>query len=309
METNFIRMMNGVDQHAIAMNMLSVSPWLVLAIFVGLAAVGALAYRVRYWIAEGNKLVSTPGYFSPRAPFFARIARLVVSKIFVRRFIGPVKRIGAQYMKDERRLIILINHQTERDVIVIPSTLRLRVMRALMAVTQIFGIRKPVAAWQGVIAVHHDTNPMGALRGMIKVMQQDEDSDGVVFPQGALHRDNVLKREEFFDGALMIAKKTADKSHHKVAVLPAAIAYDRNPAHATWVQRLFEALGWKNFRHFYGETIYGAAVAFGKPIPVEELPAKYNEAMDVVFARIVELSKQAEDSLKRPTDTKVVTTA
>lgn len=309
MELNFIRLADGGNMNALIANLSFVNPWILLAIIAGLAAVGALAYRVRYWIREGDKLVSTPGYFSPRAPFVARIFRLVIFKLLCRRYIGPMKRIGAEHMKDGRRLIILINHQTERDVLVIPSTLRLRVMRALMAVTQIFGFRKPLAAWQGIIAVHHDKNPMGALRGMIKVMQQDEDSDGIVFPQGALIRNNVLKREEFFDGALMIAKKTAEKSKHKVAVLPAAIAYDRNPAHASWLQRLFEGLGWKNFRHFYGETIYGAAVAFGEPIPVEELPEKYSAAMDVVFERIVDLSKQAEASLQRPTDKTVTATA
>jgi len=304
MEFNLIRLAGGNEAALFASG---VSLWLVAGIIAALALVGVLAYRVNYWWKEGKKLVATPGYFSPRAPIFARIARLTVSRLFCRRFIGPIKRLGTEYMKDDRRLIILINHQTERDVIIIPSTLRLRVVRALMAVTQIFGIRVPAAAWLGVIAVHHDKNPSAALRGMIKVMQNDEDSDGIVFPQGALIRSNVLKREEFFDGALMIAKKTAEKSKRKVAVLPAAIAYDRNPAHATWAHRLADAIGWKSFRTFYGDTIYGAAVAFGKPIPVEELPEKYSDAMTVVFERIVALSKQAEDSLKRPSDKPVVT--
>lgn len=304
MESNLIRLSAGVDIPLVASNF-AINIWLVAGILTGLAVVGALAYRVRYWWKEGRKLVNNPGYVSPRAPIFARIARLAVSTLFCWRFVGPTKRIGAHYMRDNRRLIILINHQTERDVIIIPSTLRLRVVRALMAVTQIFGIRVPVAGWLGIIAVHHDRNPMGALKGMIKIMQADEDSDGIVFPQGALIRNNDLKREEFFNGAMMIAKKTAEKSKRPVAVLPAAIAYDRNPAHATWFQRLVEAIGWKNFRSFYGDTIYGAAVAFGEPIPVEQLPAKYDAAMDVVFERIVGLSKQAEESLKRPGDKKL----
>jgi 1-acyl-sn-glycerol-3-phosphate acyltransferase len=299
MEMNLIRMMDGSAVQAL----LGPHGLTILWVFVGLvttAAVGALAYRVRFWVREGNKLVEQPGYVTPRAPMFARITRLIAFNFMCRRYIGPIKRIGSEHMKDERRLIILINHQTERDVLIIPTTLRLRVVRALMAVTQIFGIRKPAAAWMGVIAVHHDKNPSAALRGMIKILQKDEDSDCIVFPQGQLIRDNVLKREQFFDGALMIAKKTAEKSKRPVAVLPAAIAYDRDPSHATWLQRLLEGLGWKNFRHFYGETMYGAAVAFGKPIPVEELPDDYKAAMTLVFDRIVDLSKQSEDSLKRP---------
>lgn len=294
-----IRLAEGATAQSSLHFSVALALWILLSV-LALAAVGGLAYRVRYWWREGKKLVDQPGYVTPRAPLFARITRLIGFKIMAWRYIGPIKRIGSEHMKDKRRLIILINHQTERDVLIIPTTLRLRVVRALMAVTQIFGIRIPAAAWMGVIAVHHDKNPSAALRGMIRIMQQDEDSDGIVFPQGQLIRDNVLKREQFFDGALMIGKKTAEKSKRPVAFLPAAIAYDRDPSHATWLQRLLEGLGWKKFRDFYGETMYGAAIAFGKPIPVEELPNDYKAAMTVVFDRIVELSKQAEESLKRP---------
>jgi hypothetical protein len=296
MELNMIRMFQGADGEALRFTG-ATALWLILG-FLVLAAFAGLAYRVRYWWREGKKLVEQPGYVTPRAPMFARIVRLIAFKFMAWRYIGPIKRIGSHYMKDERRLIILINHQTERDVLIIPTSLRLRVVRALMAVTQIFGIRVPAAAWMGVIAVHHEKNPSAALRGMIRIMQQDEDSDAIVFPQGQLIRDNVLKREQFFDGALMIGKKTAEKSKRPVAFLPAAIAYDRDPAHATWLQRLLEGLGWKGFRDFYGETMYGAAIAFGEPIPVEQLPNDYKAAMTVVFDRIVELSKQADDSLK-----------
>lgn len=302
METNFIRLTQGLDQHSLAVNLLSVSPWIVLGIFIFLAAAAGLAYRVRFWWKEGRKLVEEPGHITPRAPIVARIARWSLLSIVRRRYCGPTKVIGGEFAKDNRRLILLYNHQTERDAIVIPPTFKLRVVRALMAVTQIYGIRVPLASWLGIIAVHHDRNPAAALRGMIKVLQQDEDSDGVVFPQGALHRDNVHVRKEYFDGAMMIGKKVAEKSKRKVAAVPAAIAYDRNPAHATLVHRFFNAIGWKKFREFYGETVYGTCIVYGKPIPMEELPEKYSEAMDVIFARIVELSAQAEAALKRPGD-------
>jgi len=284
---------------------LSDIPWgMVFGILAFLVASGALAYRVRYWWKEGRKLVDEPGHISPRAPIFARIARWSLMSLTCRRYVGPTKVIGGQYTRDPRRLIVMINHQTERDAILIPPTMRLRVVRALMAVTQITGIRVPLASWLGVIAVHHDRNPAASLRSMIKVLQQDEDSDAIVFPQGALHRDNVHVRKEYFDGSAMIGKKTAEKSKRKVAALPAAIAYDRNPSHATLVHRFFMAIGWKGFRDFYGETVYGAAIVFGEPIPMEDLPDKYSEAMDVIYARIVELSAQAEAALKRPVDRK-----
>ncbi|MBX3152091.1 hypothetical protein KF728_18175 [Candidatus Obscuribacterales bacterium] len=299
MELNTIRLFEGANGQSALLFDGALALWIVGGL-LALAALGGLAYRVRFWWREGKKLVEQPGYVTPRAPIFARIARLIAFNFMAWRYIGPIKRIGSHHMRDKRRLIILINHQTERDVLIIPTSLRLRVVRALMAVTQIFGIRVPAAAWLGVIAVHHDKNPSAALRGMIRIMQQDEDSDAIVFPQGQLIRDNVLKREQFFDGALMIGKKTAEKSSRPVAFLPAAIAYDRDPTHATWLQRLLEGLGWKKFRDFYGETMYGAAIAFGKPIPVEDLPNDYKAAMTVVFDRIVELSQQADESLKRP---------
>ncbi|MBX9670868.1 MAG: 1-acyl-sn-glycerol-3-phosphate acyltransferase, partial [Candidatus Obscuribacterales bacterium] len=231
MEHNYIRILALADSSSLLLDPSKIDFWtwtIVASVLLFLGATCALALRVRYWWKEGRKLVEEPGYITPRAPAFARVARYLVSKAFCGRFVGPMKKIGWHNTKYKGRLIVLVNHQTERDAMVIPLGMRFRVVRALMAVTQLFGIRVPAAAWMGIVAVHHDKNPMASLRGMIKVLQKDEDSDCIVFPQGELVRDNHLDRKMFFDGSMMIAKKTADRSKRPVAVLPAAIAYDRN---------------------------------------------------------------------------------
>ncbi|MBY0372872.1 MAG: hypothetical protein K2Q23_02695, partial [Bryobacteraceae bacterium] len=250
---------------------------------------------------------------------------------------------------------ILLPHSTERDAIMVAEALGLQQLRTLMAVTQIHGIRTPLAAWSGIIAVHHDQSPGAAVKASIRIMQSEKDSDFLAFPQGALskkvcqtcgkvqeakrvcpkcHKEvdkkdvlcpddgsiveyvtpdvcpddggyllrvNMLKRAEFFDGTMMIGKMTAAKSEKPVAVLPGAIAYDREPSHRTWLHRFFHFIGWKNFRNFFGDnTVYGAGIAFGKPIPFSELPGKYDKMMDVVFRHIVELSDELHTEMGLP---------
>jgi 1-acyl-sn-glycerol-3-phosphate acyltransferase len=296
---------------------------------VGVAAVVLtfVALRVRFWIQQGEKLASEPGHRTPHVTLVARLTRLFLSTIVKRWFVGPVRVRNKRFLKFRGRLIIVLNHQTERDAIVMPAILRLLPFRALMAATQIVGLRKPLCAWLGIIAVHHTKNPAASLRTSIDILQAEDDTSFVVFPQGALHRDNELKREDFFDGTIMIAKKVQEKSKAPVAILCGGIAYDRNPAHKTLCQKfwgpLADALVRSNEkarklpdgtrpsrlrrrlllmegflkREFFGDTVYGAAVVWREPLLVSALPDNRKAAMDLVFENIKAASDEAHQMI------------
>lgn len=267
----------------------------VAAVFLALATF--VTIRVRFWIAQGEKLVNEPGYRTPHVTLVARLTRLFVATGIKRWFVGPVRVRNKKFLGFKGRLIIVLNHQTERDAIVVPAILRLLPFRALMAVTQIIGLRKPLAAWLGIIAVHHATKPLAALNTSIEILAAEDDTSFVIFPQGALHRTNELKREDFFEGTMVIAKKLQEKSKKPVAILCGAIAYDRNPAHKTLCQKFWGALGLSGKREFFGDTVYGAAVVWREPLLVSALPDKRKTAMDLVFENIKSASDEAHQMI------------
>ena len=179
--------------------------------------------------------------------------------------------------------------------------LRMIYFRALMAITQITGIRKPVAAWLGIVPVHHDKNPMAAVRVSVDVLKAEDDSSMVVFPQGALHRKNELNVEDFFAGGIMIGRLASPKDGPSpFDVVPTGVYYDRDPRHASWFQWVVNGIGIKFFRHWFGEVTYGVTVVFGEPIRLDSLPKDKKEAMAQVFWKIKECSDRARaETLKR----------
>jgi hypothetical protein len=166
-----------------------------------------------------------------------------------------------------------------------------------MAVTQIKGLRKPLAAWLGIIAVHHATKPLAALNTSIEILAAEDDTSFVAFPQGELHRTNELKREDFFEGTIVIAKKLQEKSKAPVAILCGAIAYDRNYAHRTWCQKFWGFFGLEHKRLFFDDIVYGAAVVWREPLLVSALPDKRKAAMDIVFENIKSASDEAHQMI------------
>lgn len=279
---------------------MSLNPTVLIYSGVALVLVALATFitvRVRFWIAQGEKLANEPGHRTPHVTLVARLTRLVIATGIKRWFVGPVRVRNKKYLGFKGRLIIVLNHQTERDAIVVPAILRLLPFRALMAVTQIVGVRKPLAAWLGMIAVHHGTKPLAALNTSIDILAAEEDTSFVVFPQGALHRTNELKRDDFFEGTIIIAKKLQEKSKAPVAIVCGAIAYDRNPGHKTWCQKFWGMLGLAGKRDFFGDTVYGAAVVWREPLLVSALPDKRKPAMDIVFANIKAASDEAHQMI------------
>ena len=261
---------------------------------------GVLAYRIRYWIIEGRKLQEV-GYLTPRVTIFARFARWMLTRFTVWLKVGRLTVIGRQHIQGKARKLIVPNHQIEHDAGVIPAVLRFLYFRGLMAITQIVGIRRPICAWLGVVPVHHAKDPRAAVRVSVEVLKAEPDSSMVAFPQGALHRTNVLKVEDFFAGIILIGRMAGPKDGpNPFVTVPTGVYYDRDPAHASWFQWAVRKLGFKSFRHWFGETTYGVTVVFGEPIALDALPKDKKEAMAVVFEKIKEASDRARtETLKR----------
>lgn len=268
----------------------------------GIFALGTLLllfslYRAVFWIRQGNKL-STPGYLTPRVTLISRIVRCCSSRLLVFTRVGRLLVLNREHLNYPGRLIIVPNHVIEKDAVVVPAVLRLLYFRGLMAITQIVGLRKPLAAWQGTIPVHHDRNPRAAVTAALRALEAEKESSLLIFPQGRLVRDNALRREDFFAGAILIGKKAQKKSELPIAFLPVGLHYDRNRDHATIRRRIARRLGFDWLGTWMNETTYGATVALGEPMPVAELPDDYDRAMDIVFARICAL----KDEARRATD-------
>lgn len=267
--------------------------WYNLYLFAGLCAALLLLWRTTHWIRHGRKLVEV-GYVPPRPPIQARWLRCWLSRLLLFFMVGKLRIVGAQHLRHRGRLIILVNHIIEHDAVVLPAVLGCRHFRSLMAVNQITPLRAPLAALTGAIAVHHEKNPRAAVRAAIAALDAEEDSSLLVFPQGELHKDNVLERKHFFSGAMLITHKAAKNSDEPFAVLPIGMDYDRNPAHRPRWQKLLNAAGIP-VRRFFGQTTSAVNVVVGEPIPLDKLPEGHDEAMTAVFERICTLTNQAKN--------------
>lgn len=260
----------------------------------GVLAVFFVIWRVTYWQNLGD-LVLNPGYLPPLPKLPARMLRTVLGYLFVFLFIGRLRIIGRKRLKYCGRLIALGNHQTERDAILMPYLLGLRHSRYFIAKNQAGGWRAPLVAYTGGIVVEHASRrgPVAALRLAIDSMKKEGNTDFVIFPQGRLVRDNTLRREDFFAGVAVLGSKVAPESSKTVAYLPVGIFYDRDPKNRTLFHKLMNMIGFRSFRGFFGEVIYGATVVVGEPIPVSCLPENADKATDELFESVVALSARA----------------
>ena len=272
--------------------------WIAAGCFAALASSVWLAWRVVYWTKQGNLLRTKPGYRTPDITLAARVTRAIVGRLAAVRYIGPMTVIGRENLRYGGRLIIMPNHQFEQDAVVMAALLGTMHYRGMMAVSQIHGIRTPLAAWGGIIAVHSERNPAAAARSTIRIMEEEEDSSLVIFPQGRLVRDNHLDPTDFHRGSAMIGKKICQSDRVAscdIAALPVAIHYiKRDQAKPSPLTRLSSRLGLRLLNQETKDEVFGAVVAVGKPLPFSELPDDYQAATDIIFARLAELDKQAQ---------------
>ncbi len=257
--------------------------------------------RYAFWKAEGKKYAADPGYVPPVCGFFGRWLRSFVGRLAAFVYLGPVRIHSRRFLSDRRRLLILGNHQTERDAIVVPRIAGLRKLRFLMAMSQVQPARAFWVALTGGIAVGHPRSTGGTVEKSARALADDGDTSMVIFPEGELHRDGELKRENFRDGSMRIAR-LAERlckeraSNREFAVLPIYIRYERDYARAGWMQKLLLNLGLWKWRLFFGERTFGVDIYCGSPIALKDMPVDAHEATTVIFNEIARMKKESRKS-------------
>lgn len=278
------------------------------AILIGLALAATIfvALRIRYWNNEGRKLQQS-GYLPPTPTFFGNLAYRLATRLACFLFVGPVKVIGRENARHHGRLIIVPNHQFEFDFAVTAQALPYA-YRQLAVASEVKGWRAAVAAWVGFCAVDGERGKAKGRTGAEAVIEAgarilSNDRAFLMFPQGVLVRDNILRKEDFRTGWIRILRRAAETvGEGELAALPVGIVYKTSAGDATWFHRLanrinmpgmlLRLIGLPGFRvwvsrgNLEGERIvtrnYGAAVVVGKPIALTDLPEDIHGANEVL---------------------------
>jgi hypothetical protein len=268
---------------------------------VALVALGAFSLyarsRFKFWLAEADKVSSQSGYVTPYVPRSSRLVLFLVTRIASWFFLGDLKIVGAEKIYESKtRLIICPNHQVEHDALVMSYIIGARRWRFLAAIDQLTGRRAFWMAWLGVIPVdtHNVRRQVAVIAPVAEVLQRENKSSFVMFPQGKLVDSNLLLPEDWKDGASVIGQRVRQATGEKFALLPVYIAYDRLPEQARLWQRALAKFGVS--RAFCGKSVYGCKVVVGDPIEVDTNIGK-KELTSQLFAAELALQANFNNSL------------
>lgn len=295
------------------------SIWTVAILVVALLKV-ALLFRFGYWLMEGRKL-QTSGYMPPPSSRFARGCYKAACRLICWLFVGPIKVINESNQEFVGRGIILPNHHIWPDFGVVGKSIKFSFRQIAKAAEIKNPLVGALSAWIGTVGVQVEGGKSqdGAGNAVIdagaKVLSASHGSRMLLFPQGLLVPDNVLRPKQFRTGAIrMVRQAEAAIGDEPLYVLPMAIHYIRDPKRATRFHRFLHAIGLKFFRRvslnasveapdgkgrvneYHVFNNYGAVVAIGKPISVKDLPADAREATELVRQKIDELLTLAKNS-------------
>ncbi len=265
-------------------------------------ALGGLAlytlYGVWFWYNEGKKMQKS-GYLPPSQTFFARITYKLLTKLATFLYVGPIKVVGRKNAQFKGRLMLVGNHQFELDFATTAQSLPY-CFRHLAKAEEVKGLKGMAAAWTGHFAVHVEggkaqgSGSNAVIETMGNVLVSEYNARELVYPQGKLVYDNILRAEDFRTGAVRAMQHAATKiDRQPLAALPIGIVYKKDPAQASWFQKLVHGVGLKGFRKWGRNTRYGATVVIGEPIPFASLPADPKAATEVLRLKIQELVDQA----------------
>lgn len=293
--------------------------WVWLAVGLAVASLGLYAAkRYSFWKGEAKKLLDG-GYLPAPPTFLARLFFKLATRLIVFLVVGPVKVIGKRNARYNGRLLIAPNHTFQMDFAVTRTALPCHYTQ-IAKQAEVSGARAIFAAWVGTIAakVEGGTAKPGQGAAVVKAAANYLASHAhtrlLLFPQGKLVYDNVLRPEDFRTGAARSMAMAVEQlgTEEGVALLPVGIDYKRDPKHASYFQRavgalarVIPALG--KFRSWADVTRnpdgtktvtkfrnYGATVVIGEPIPYSSLPENPHECSQFMRAKIQELLDKAK---------------
>lgn len=253
---------------------------------------GVFVYRqYNYWKQQGE-LYASPAYLSPPPGRIARYVRYNLCRLFVFAKVGHLTVVGKEKIDSNARYIIVGNHQIQHDAMLLPTVLKLLNYRALMSIDELTGYRAPLGAYAGMLAVHPTGHKGASVLLALKALKNEPDSSLIIFPQGRLIKDNVLRREDFRPGAAVISTRANKESVKPLAILPIGIEYLRQPEslqHLPWYVRMF----FLNGRQWFGQTTYGAIVVVGEPILLKTLSQEPDQITQLIFESVQEQCNRA----------------
>lgn len=301
---------------------MNIETLLVVSAFAFVALLVCIALHIRrrfhFWKSEAQKLLEG-GYLPAPSTFWARLTFSLVCRLLVFVVVGPVRVVGRHNERFDGRLLIGPNHTFNLDFAVTRVALGCHYTQVAKH-DEVKGKLALLAAWVGTIAakVEGGVAARGKGNAVVQASAQYLASTRLarllLYPQGKLVEDNVLREEDFRTGAARSLNEAAGQldDGQPLAYLPVALHYKLDSADATLFQRFVELVAQvvpalRKFRLWVDATegedgakvirkrkFYGASVVVGKPVPFSQLPDDPRQCANFMQGRIQELLVRAE---------------
>ncbi|MCC6978142.1 MAG: 1-acyl-sn-glycerol-3-phosphate acyltransferase [Candidatus Melainabacteria bacterium] len=251
----------------------------------------AVEARSTFWAAEVLKV--RDGGYVPPAPYF--LTNLLCRAVcFTLGFleVGPIKIVGKERLPKNGPRIIAPFHIDAGDASIVSALIGISPMYYLIRTTEVLGYRGWIATMTGAIAVDEETQEgrTRAFKAAVTALSSGgPNAQLVIFPQGQLVPDEVIRRHEFKSGTMAIAKLCARKRKEPIWIVPLGVHYKTDPKEATLFQKIVQGLGFKKFRNLFGHQNYGAVAVVGRPFQVTPKTAQVED-----IARGIALDDDAE---------------
>lgn len=233
-------------------------------------AYSAIEGRIGFWSEEVKK-VREGGYVPPEPYFLTNL--LCRSVCFTLGFleVGPIKIVGKDRLPESGPRIIAPFHIDAGDASIVSALIGISPMYYLIRTTEVLGYRGWIATMTGAIAVDEETQEgrTRAFKAAVSALSAGgPNAQLVIFPQGQLVPDEVIRRRDFKSGTMAIAKICARRRKEPIWIVPVGVHYKTDPAQATLFHKTVQALGFKKFRNLFGHQNYGAYAVVGRPFKV-----------------------------------------
>lgn len=226
--------------------------------------------RHQFWSTQVLK-VREGGYVPPEPYFLTNLlCRFVCATLgFIE--VGPIKILGKERLPKEGPRIIAPFHIDAGDASIVSALIGISPMYYLIRTTEVQGYRGWIATMTGAIAVDEETQEgrTRAFKAAVTALcSGGPNAQLVVFPQGQLVPDEVIRRHDFKSGTMAIAKLCARKRKEPIWIVPVGVHYKTDPSESTIFQKIVQSAGFEKFRNLFGHQNYGATAVVGRPFKI-----------------------------------------
>lgn len=251
----------------------------------------AIEARRQFWATEVLR-VREGGYVPPEPYILTNLLCRFVCFTLGFLEVGPIKIVGKDRLPKQVPRIIAPFHIDAGDASIVSALIGISPMYYLIRTTEVLGYRGWIATMTGAIAVDEETQEgrTRAFKAAVNALSSGgPNAQLVIFPQGQLVPDEVIRRHEFKSGTMAIAKLCARRRKEPIWIVPLGVHYKTDPSESTLFQKIVQGLGFKKFRNLFGHQNYGAFAVVGRPFMVFPKAAQLED-----IARGIALDDDAE---------------